>query len=87
MGGDVTYLVGYFIGNSNNSPCEFDQFWASADITGDCRIIGGDVTRLISYFIGDANISYCPEYPPLWINLNDIPEEAPFGWPNCDTDD
>ncbi len=87
IGNDVTYLVGYFIGELHNFPCRFNEFWASADITGDCSIIGSDVTRLISYFIAAGEIRYCPEYPPLWIHLNDIPDEAPFGWPNCDADD
>jgi len=37
IGGDVTYLVGYFIGGGQAS-CNLDGFWASADINGDCTI-------------------------------------------------
>jgi len=75
IGGDVTYLVGYFIG-SGQAPCYVDGFWCSADINGDCLIIGGDVTALVSYFIGGGSISYCPDYEPAWPSL---PPEAPAG--------
>jgi len=82
IGGDVTYLVGYFIG-SGNAPCNLDGFWASADISGDCTVIGGDVSALVGYLIGtNPEILYCPEYPPAW--LEGLPPSAPAGWPNCD---
>jgi len=64
IGGDVTYLVGYFIG-SGNAPCELDDFWASADISGDCQVIGGDVSALVGYLIGtNPEILFCPDYTP-----------------------
>jgi len=67
IGGDVSYLVGYFIGQGN-APCKLDDFWASADISGDCSVIGGDVSALVGYLIGtNPEILYCPD-----------------GWPNCD---
>jgi len=82
IGGDVTYLVGYFIG-SDNTPCELDNFWASADISGDCQVIGGDVSALVGYLIGtNPEILYCPDYTPVW---PPIPDNPPSGWPNCDT--
>jgi len=85
MGGDKTYLIGYFIGMSSNQPCFLNGFWASADVTGDCQVIGGDATRLLCYFIGgDCEIEYCPDYEPLWLTPDDIPEEAPSGWPFCE---
>ncbi len=80
IGGDVTYLVGYFIGGGQ-AACLLDGFWASADINGDCLIIGGDVTALVGYFVAGGSITYCPDYPPAW---PPVPEEAPAGWPNCD---
>jgi len=82
IGGDVTYLVGYFIG-SGNAPCELDDFWASADISGDCQVIGGDVSALVGYLIGtNPEILFCPDYTPVW---PPIPDNSPSGWPNCDT--
>ena len=81
IGGDVTYLVGYFIGGGQAS-CNLDGFWASADINGDCTIIGGDVTALVGYFVAGGSLVPCPDYEPLWLPL---PPEAPEGWPNCDT--
>jgi len=81
IGGDVTYLVGYFTGG-DQIPCNLGDFWASADINGDCQVIGGDVTSLVSYLTGIGSISYCPNYEPAW---PPIPEEAPEGWPNCDS--
>jgi len=80
IGGDVTYLVGYFIGGGQAS-CLMDDFWASADINGDCLIIGGDVTALVGYFIAGGDLVPCPDYEPLW---PPVPEEAPDNWPNCD---
>ncbi len=81
IGGDVTYLVGYFIGGGQAS-CNLDGFWASADINGDCTIIGGDVTALVGYFVAGGSLEPCPDYEPLWPPL---PDEAPAGWPNCET--
>jgi len=82
-GNDVTYLVGFFVGNGQ-APCMLDDFWASADINGDCNIIGSDATALISYYIGEGTITYCPDYEPLWPTPADVPEEAPSGWPYCE---
>jgi len=82
IGGDVTYLIDYFIGQGN-APCKLDDFWASADVTGDCMIIGGDVSVLVGYLIGTIPaISYCPDYEPAW--LEGVPDDPPDGWPNCD---
>jgi len=67
IGGDVTYLVNYFLGNvvpDDDFLFGEDDFWASADVTGDCQVIGGDVTALVNYFLGNGVISYCPDYPP-----------------------
>ena len=84
IGGDVTYLVGYFIGGGQE-PCNLDGFWASADINGDCAIIGSDVTALVSYFIGGGIITFCPDYPPVWDSAPDPWPDQPTGWPNCET--
>ncbi len=83
IGGDVTYLVNYFRGM--NDPCELDGFWASADANGDCNIIGSDVTRLVQYFRGNTTLLYCPDYEPLWPTPDDLPDNPPAGWPNCET--
>jgi len=80
IGGDVTYLVGYFIGGGQAS-CLLDGFWCSADINGDCRIIGGDVTALVGYFVASGPLVPCPDYPSVW---PPVPPQAPAGWPNCD---
>lgn len=80
IGSDVTYLVNYYKGQTN--ACLLDGFYASADINGDCIAMGSDVIRLVSYFRGQGDIEYCPDYFPAW---PPIPEEAPSGWPNCDT--
>jgi len=83
IGGDVSYLVGYFIG-AGNAPCKLEDFWCSADVTGDCQVIGGDVSALVGFFIGTVpEILYCPDYEPAW--LEGVPDDAPVGWPNCDT--
>jgi fibronectin type 3 domain-containing protein len=82
IGGDVTYLVGYFRGI--NGPCLVGGFYNSADANADCRIIGSDVTRLVSYFRGISTIDYCADYPPMWLISEDCPTEAPAGWPNCE---
>ena len=84
IGSDVTYLVNYFRGVPENPACLLGGFYASADVNGDCRVIGGDVTRLVNYFRGEGLIEFCPSYPPVWLNQDDCPEEAPAGWPNCD---
>jgi hypothetical protein len=82
IGGDVTYLVGYFRGL--NQACNIAGFYCAADVNGDCQVIGSDVTRLVSYFRGTGVISYCPNFPPLWLNPDDLPETMPDGWPNCE---
>ena len=82
IGGDVTYLVGYFIGGGQ-AACNLDGFWASADINGDCTIIGGDVTALVGYFVAGGTITPCPDYESAW--LEGVPDDPPAGWPNCDT--
>ncbi len=82
IGGDVTYLVGYFIGGGQES-CLLDGFWCSADINGDCVIIGGDVTALVAYFVAGGSITPCPDYESAW--LEGVPDDPPAGWPNCDT--
>ncbi|MCP4583818.1 MAG: DUF1566 domain-containing protein [candidate division Zixibacteria bacterium] len=84
IGGDVTYLVNYFRGIEVNVPCLLDGFWASADANGDCLVIGSDVTKLVSYFRGITELSYCPDYPPTWSTPDDLPVDAPDGWPNCE---
>ncbi|MCP4581999.1 MAG: hypothetical protein GY839_10295 [candidate division Zixibacteria bacterium] len=84
IGGDVTWLVGYFRGHLSDQPCLLDGFWASADANGDCIIIGSDLTKLVNYFRGLTSLSYCPEYPPAWPTSDDLPAEAPEGWPNCE---
>ncbi len=81
IGGDVTYLVGYFIGGGQAS-CLLDGFWCSADINGDCIIIGGDVTALVQYFVAGGPLVPCPDYEPAW---PPVPDDQPLGWPNCET--
>lgn len=83
IGGDVTFLVNYFRGTVD--PCLLDDFFAAADVNGDCSIIGSDVTRLVTYFRGLAPLVPCPDYVPCWPTPDDtegVPE--PSGWPNCD---
>jgi hypothetical protein len=82
IGGDVTYLVGYFRGI--NGPCLIGGFYNSADVNGDCSIIGSDVTRLVSYFRGAAAIDHCPDYTPAWLTPGDCPTERPDDWPGCE---
>ena len=79
IGGDVTYLVGYFRGM--NASCLIGGFYNSADANGDCLVIGSDVTKLVTYFRGLTQLSHCADYPPAWPPL---PEDAPAGWPNCE---
>ncbi|MCP4582272.1 MAG: carboxypeptidase regulatory-like domain-containing protein [candidate division Zixibacteria bacterium] len=84
IGSDVTYLVNYFRDLESNGSCMLDGAFASADINGDCLVIGSDVTRLVNYFRGLSDISYCPDHPPTWPTPEDIPLDAPVGWPNCE---
>lgn len=84
IGSDVTYLVNFFKGQPENPPCFIERFYASADANGDCEIIGSDVTRLVNYFRGITQLDYCPDYPADWLSSDDIPEEPPEGWPNCE---
>ncbi|MCP4582275.1 MAG: carboxypeptidase regulatory-like domain-containing protein [candidate division Zixibacteria bacterium] len=86
IGGDVTYLVGYFRsgGHAETHRCDLDGFWASADVNGDCDILGSDVTRMVNYFRGMTDLTWCPDYPPAWPTYDDLPTEAPEGWPNCE---
>ncbi|MCP4580948.1 MAG: hypothetical protein GY839_04980 [candidate division Zixibacteria bacterium] len=84
IGSDVTYMVGYFRGLPTSIPCELDGYWSSADVNGDCLIIGSDVTALVGVFRGMGSPSWCPDYEPAWPTPDDVPVEAPSGWPNCD---
>ncbi|MCP4582831.1 MAG: hypothetical protein GY839_14570 [candidate division Zixibacteria bacterium] len=84
IGGDVTYLANYFRGLPGSEPCYLNGIWASADVNGDCQIIGSDVTRIVNYFKGNIDITYCPDTPPAWPTPDDLPEEQPEGWPNCE---
>ncbi|MCP4581942.1 MAG: hypothetical protein GY839_10005 [candidate division Zixibacteria bacterium] len=84
VGGDVTYLVNYFRSLPSSQQCLLDGFWSSADANGDCLIIGSDVTRIVNYFKGNTDISYCPDNPPAWLVPDDLPIEAPAGWPSCE---
>jgi predicted outer membrane repeat protein len=85
IGSDVTYLAKYFVDQVDPGiPCLILDFWAAADINGDCRVIGSDVTRLINYFRAIGTISYCPDFPPLWHTADELPDEAPEGWPGCE---
>ncbi len=82
IGGDVTWLVNYFRGITDG--CNLEGFYAAADVTGDCSVIGGDVTWLVNYFRGITTINYCPDFEPAWLTPDDVPAEAPDGWPNCE---
>jgi len=74
VGGDVTFLVNYFVIGSGNQPCLMynsdapevggineGYFYASGDATGDCQALGGDVSRLVQFFGGNpaAIIRWC----------------------------
>jgi hypothetical protein len=83
IGGDVTYLVGYFRGL--NPPCLINGFYCSGDANGDCQVIGSDVTKMVTYFRGMTSLSYCADYPAAWPTPGDCPEDAPAGWPGCET--
>ncbi|MCP4583855.1 MAG: DUF4347 domain-containing protein [candidate division Zixibacteria bacterium] len=82
IGADVTYLVNYFRGIA--VPCLLDGFYCPADVNGDCLVIGSDVTRLVNYFRGISEIYWCPDYSPTWPTPDDLPPDAPVGWPNCE---
>jgi uncharacterized repeat protein (TIGR01451 family) len=82
IGGDVTYLVNYFRGLSN--ACLLGGFYCSGDANADCQVIGSDVTRMVTYFRGLADIIPCPDYEPAWPTPDDLPVDAPSGWPNCE---
>jgi len=83
IGGDVTYLVGYFRGINQACLIGDTPFYCSGDANGDCSVIGSDVTKMVSYFRGLTGIDYCPDYEPIWLSPDDFPTEAPSGWPNC----
>ena len=85
IGSDVTYLVNYFRGVTTNQACLLGGFYAAADVNGSCTVIGSDVTRLVNYFRGQGEIEPCPDYAPAWLTPADCPEDAPSGWPNCET--
>ncbi|MCP4584011.1 MAG: Omp28-related outer membrane protein [candidate division Zixibacteria bacterium] len=84
IGGDVTFLVNYFRGQETSQACLVDGFWCSADANGDCMVIGSDVTKMVNYFRGTTSITYCLDYEPLWLSTDDLPVDAPDGWPNCE---
>jgi hypothetical protein len=84
IGSDVNYLVNYFRGFPSSVPCYLDGFWASADVSGDCLVLGNDVTVLVNYFRGIVSLTPCPTYPPDWPTPDDLPDNEPPGWPNCD---
>ncbi|MCP4584260.1 MAG: agmatine deiminase family protein [candidate division Zixibacteria bacterium] len=84
IGGDVTYLVNYFRGLETSPACYLDGYWASADANGDCLVIGSDVTKLVSFFRGIGSLGSCPDFESLWPTPDDVPIEAPDGWPNCE---
>jgi hypothetical protein len=84
LGSDVTYLVNYFMEHPSSTGCILNGYFSSADINGDCEVVGSDVTRLVQYFRGLAEISYCPGYPPIWLNPDDLPPGPPQDWPPCE---
>jgi hypothetical protein len=84
IGADVTYLVNYFRNLPSGQPCRMADFWASADTNGDCVILGSDVTKLVNYFRGITGIQYCLNFEPSWPTPDDLPDEAPDDWPNCE---
>ncbi|MCP4581184.1 MAG: hypothetical protein GY839_06165 [candidate division Zixibacteria bacterium] len=84
IGGDVTYLVSFMRGMPSSQRCEFDGFWCSADANGDCLVIGSDVTKLVGYFRGMGSMLWCQDYPTTWSTPDDLPAEAPDGWPGCE---
>ncbi|MCP4582438.1 MAG: hypothetical protein GY839_12575 [candidate division Zixibacteria bacterium] len=82
IGSDVTYLARYLKGLAD--PCIQGGYYASGDVNGDCRVIGSDVTKLRNYLKGRGSLSWCRNYPPAWIASDDLPAEAPEGWPGCE---
>jgi hypothetical protein len=79
IGGDVTYMIGYFRGI--NPPCLLGGFYCAADANGDCMLIGSDVTKMVNYFRALTQLSYCQDFPPAWLSPGDCPDEPPEGWP------
>ncbi|MCP4581993.1 MAG: M6 family metalloprotease domain-containing protein [candidate division Zixibacteria bacterium] len=84
IGGDVTFMVSYFRAMPSSQPCLLDGFWCSADANGDCLILGSDVTKMVTYFRGMTSLDYCPDYESAWPTPEDLPGDAPSGWPNCE---
>jgi len=80
---DVTYLVNYFRGL--NTGCLMDGFYCSADANGTCTVTGSDATRIVNYLRGMIDLTYCPNYLPAWPITDDLPDDAPAGWPGCAT--
>ena len=83
IGSDVTYLVNFFRGITTNPSCTLNGFYCSADVNGDCHVIGSDVTYLVNFFRGGDAVQYCPENEPAWPTTDDLPDQAPPGWPYC----
>ena len=84
IGSDVTYLVNFFRGMTSSQRCLLRGFYAAADVNGDCNVIGSDVTRLVNYFRGTSDITACMDYPPAWSSSENLPQDEPSGWPNCE---
>ncbi|MCP4582451.1 MAG: hypothetical protein GY839_12640, partial [candidate division Zixibacteria bacterium] len=93
VGGDVTYLVNYFIYETHTPGCFIDYgdslFFMSGDANGDCQVIGSDVTKLVNHFrfeLPDSvkEIVPCSLYTTVWPDTAVIPEVQPDGWPPCD---
>ena len=82
IGSDLTYLIRVLRGLAQ--PCFLGGFFATADINGDCNVIGSDVTRFVQYFRIGFPLLACPDIEPAWLTPDDLPDEAPEGWPNCD---
>lgn len=83
IGSDVTYLVNFFRGVTTNPACLLSGFYCSADVNGDCNVIGSDVTYLVNFFRGGQAVQYCPDNQPAWPSADDLPDQAPAGWPYC----
>jgi hypothetical protein len=83
LASDVTYFVTYFRGI--HEACLLDGFWASADVNGDCFVNLLDCTYLVNYFKHSFDIHYCSLYVPCWLTYEDLPDDPPAGWPNCES--
>ena len=81
---DITYLLNYLASNDCCPGCELSDFYAAADVNGDCSVTNADVTRLLAYFQMQGQIEYCEDYQPEWPTPGDFPGSAPDGWPNCE---